>query len=293
MHNLIELFVEHLRSERNAAENTVQAYVRDLTEFAKYLDLDKQISEQDVVSFLTKLEQEKLKTSTVKRKLSSLRQFFKFLYLEKLSSTNPMLFILNPKKERLLPKIISEENVDQLRKATSYLDHPKEKIRADLILYLLYGSGLRVSELIALKYSDFIDNKFVRIFGKGSKERIVPIAHNVHEALRQLKNLSPASIWVFPSTNLRKHISRQRVFQILKQIAALSGIDTTKISPHVLRHAFATHILDNGADLLSVKKMLGHQDIATTEIYTHVTHKKLKQVIENHHPLANKTKLRN
>ena len=286
MHNLIELFVEHLRSERNAADNTVQAYVQDLTEFEQYVDLNKSIEEQDIISFLAKLEEEQLKVSSVKRKLSSLRQFFKFLYQEKLTQTNPMQFIRQPKNERRLPKIVSEETVDKLRNATSCFDQLKDQIRADLILYLLYGSGLRVSELISLRYSDFVDDKFVRILGKGSKERIVPIAHNVKNTLQKLESISSASVWVFPSVDPNKHISRQWVFQILKQIAAFSGVDTTKISPHVLRHAFATHILDNGADLLSVKKMLGHQDISTTEIYTHVTHKRLKQVVETHHPLA-------
>ncbi len=286
MHNLIELFVEHLKSERNSSPNTVSSYVRDLEEFSLFTNLDKETTQDDIKAFLLELNKQGLKTSSIKRKLCALRQFFKFLYQEKLIRTNPMRFIRQPKSERPLPKIVDEDIIEKLKNAVDFLPEEKEQIRADLILYLLYGSGLRVSELISLKYSDFVDNKFVRIFGKGSKERVVPIPHKLIEKLKLWKTVCSPSVWIFPSTNSKKHISRQRVFQILKQIAALCGVDTTKISPHVLRHAFATHILENGADLLSVKKMLGHQDIATTEIYTHVTRKHLKQVVENYHPLS-------
>ena len=161
-----------------------------------------------------------------------------------------------------------------------------EKVRTDLLLYLMYGSGLRVSEVISLRKNSFTNSKFLKIFGKGSKERIVPITQKTLELADEWLMLCPKSVWLFPSLkDNSKHITRQRVFQILKQIAAVSEIDPTKISPHVLRHAFATHILDNGADLMSVKKMLGHKDIATTEIYTHVTKSKLKKVVEEYHPL--------
>lgn len=290
MHNFIELFIEHLGSERNSAVNTVSSYLRDLKELSLNVDLDKEITEKDIVEFLAKLNEKALKTSSIKRKLCAMRQLFKFLYQEKLIKSNPMQFIRQPKSERPLPKIVGEYVIAKLENSTSCFPEEKDQRRAELILYLLYGSGLRVSELISLKYSDLVDDKFVRILGKGSKERVVPIAHRLNAELQAWKKISPPSIWVFPSVNPRKHISRQRVFQILKQIAGFSGVDTTKISPHVLRHAFATHILENGADLLSVKKMLGHQDIATTEIYTHVTRKHLKQTVENYHPLSRNKK---
>ncbi len=286
MHNFIELFIEHLRSERNSAVNTVSSYLRDLEEFSLNVDLNKELKESDIIDFLAKLNEKSLKTSSIKRKLCTLRQFFKFLYQEKLIKSNPMRFIRQPKSERPLPKIVGEDIIIKLENSTNFFTEEKDQRRAELILYLLYGSGLRVSELISLKYSDIVDDKFVRILGKGSKERVVPIPHNLSAELQAWKKISPPSIWIFPSVNPKKHISRQRVFQILKHIAQLSGVDASKISPHVLRHAFATHILENGADLLSVKKMLGHQDIATTEIYTHVTRKHLKQTVENYHPLS-------
>jgi integrase/recombinase XerD len=285
MHNFVELFVEYLRSERNASKNTVCSYVYDLSDFAAFIDLKNPIEEQDIIRYLSKLKENNFQTSSVKRKLSALRQFFKFLRLEKLIANDPMKFIRQPKCERPLPKIISEDTVKKLQNATNFLKY-EEKMRADLMLYLLYGSGLRVSELISIKRNSIVDSKFIRIFGKGSKERIVPLASRVLSLMQEWDGVCGKSVWVFPSVNPAKHITRQRVFQILKQIAAFSGIDPTKISPHVLRHAFATHILDNGADLLSVKKMLGHRDIATTEIYTHVATKKLKEVIEKYHPLA-------
>ncbi|MDR0968799.1 MAG: tyrosine recombinase [Holosporaceae bacterium] len=285
MNRFVELFVEYLKSERNASPNTVQSYVLDLSDFESFISLDGAIEEKDIVSYLSKLQEKNLQTSSVKRKLSSLRQFFKFLRREELISNDPMRFIRQPKYKRPLPKIVSEETITKLQNATSFLEC-EEKIRADLILCLLYGSGLRVSELISLKRNSIVDSQFIRIFGKGSKERIVPLARRALSLMEEWKIVAAKSIWLFPSVNPAKHITRQRVFQILKQIAAFSGIDPAKISPHVLRHAFATHILDNGADLLSVKKMLGHSDISTTEIYTHVAQKRLKEVIKKYHPLS-------
>jgi integrase/recombinase XerD len=281
----VELFVEYLKSEKNASKNTIQSYVLDLTDFVNFITLDGAVSEEDIVSYLSKLKEKQLQTSSIKRKLSALRQFFKFLYQEELIENDPMKFIHQPKHKRPLPKIVSEETVIKLQNATNFLNY-KEKMRADLMLYLLYGSGLRVSELISIKRNAIVDSRFIRIFGKGSREHIVPLASKVLTLLKEWESVCEESVWVFPSVNPTKHITRQRVFQILKQIAAISGVDTTKISPHVLRHAFATHILDNGADLLSVKKMLGHQSISTTEIYTHVTRKKLKEVVKKCHPLS-------
>ncbi|MDR2158253.1 MAG: tyrosine recombinase [Holosporaceae bacterium] len=283
--NFIELFIEYLRSERNASPNTVQSYIFDLRDFVHRLKSDDEIQERDVVSYLAELREKQFQTSTIKRRLSALRQFFKFLYREELIDNDPMKFIRQPKHRRPLPKTLDEETVTRLRNATLSFKY-EEKIRADLILYLLYGSGLRVSELISIRRNSMVDLNFIRILGKGSKERIVPLARNVPFLMEEWKNICADSIWLFPSVNPLKHITRQRVFQILKQIAKISGADATKISPHVLRHAFATHILDAGADLLSVKKMLGHQDIATTEIYTHVARKKLREVIKKCHPLA-------
>ncbi|MDR2107213.1 MAG: tyrosine-type recombinase/integrase [Holosporaceae bacterium] len=285
MDRFIELFTEYLRSERNVSPNTVQSYILDLKDFCRFTNSKKNVEESDVSAYISKLRENQFMISTVKRKLSALRQFFKFLRREDLAETDPMQFIVRPGHRRPLPKIISEETAIRLHAAADSLTY-KEKIRANLILYLLYGSGLRVSELISVKRSSAVDSRFVRILGKGGRERIVPLAGRVSSLMEEWKNVCEKSIWVFPSVNPAKHITRQRVFQILRQIAILSGEDATKISPHVLRHAFATHILDNGADILSVKKMLGHQSISTTEIYTHVTKKRLREVIGKYHPLS-------
>lgn len=287
MHRYLELFLEFLKSERNVAKNTVQSYFLDLQDFLAHVDIDAEVTEGKITDYLEILKRKDFQISTVKRKISALKQFFRFLVAEDLIETNPMTFIRQPKSCRALPKILSEDSVKKLREATSTLPL-EEQIRADLILYLLYGSGLRVSELIALKMNSFVENKFIRIFGKGRKERIVPITHQVIELLKQWSDIKPFSMWVFPSKNPEKHITRQRIFQLIKQIATISGIDPTKVSPHVLRHAFATHVLDHGADLLSVKKMLGHESISTTEIYTHVSRAKLKEVVNEYHPLSEK-----
>lgn len=290
LHQYIELFVEYLKSERNVADNTVQSYIMDLVDFCEFVNLDKEVSEENIKDYLANLDERKLKTSSVKRKLSALKQFFKFLYREELITQDPTRFIHQPKSRRPLPKIVSEEVIEKLQEAILTLPYP-EDIRAELILLILYGSGLRVSELISLKRNAIVESKFIRVFGKGSKERIVPISPRVVSLIPEwIVNCKEETMWLFPSISPDKHITRQRVFQILKNIAEISGLDVTKISPHVLRHAFATHILDNGADLLSVKKMLGHQDISTTEIYTHVTSKRLREIVNKFHPLAQKQK---
>ena len=287
MHNYLELFLEYLKSERNVSQNTVQSYFLDLQDFLVHVDIDSEVTEEKITDYLEILKNKNFQVSTVKRKISALKQFFQFLVTEELIEKNPMTFIRQPKSCRALPKIISEDTVKKLRDATSTFSL-EDQIRADLILYLLYGSGLRVSELISLKMNSFVEDKFIRIFGKGRKERIVPVTHQVFELLKQWNEIKPFSAWLFPSKNPEKHITRQRIFQIIKNVAAMSGVDPEKVSPHVLRHAFATHVLDHGADLLSVKKMLGHESISTTEIYTHVSRAKLKKVVNKYHPLGDK-----
>ena len=287
MHRYLELFLEYLKSDKNSSPNTVQSYFSDLQDFLANVDVDSEVTEEKIVDYLEILKNKNFRESTMKRKISALKQFFRFLAAEDLVKENPMIFIRQPKYRRALPKIISEDSVKKLRNATATLPL-EEQIRADLILYLLYGSGLRVSELISLKMNSFVEDKFIRIFGKGRKERIVPVTHQVIELLKQWNEIKPFSVWLFPSKNPEKHITRQRIFQIIKDVAAMSGVDPEKVSPHVLRHAFATHVLDHGADLLSVKKMLGHESISTTEIYTHVSRARLKEVVNEYHPLSDK-----
>lgn len=287
MNNYLELFCDFLKSEKNSSKNTVQSYLTDLQDFINRYDSVTEVTEAQVKTYLDILKEKEFQVSTIKRKVSALKQFFRFLRSEDLIEKDPMTFIRQPKYRRALPKIISEDSMKSLQNATLSLSL-EDQIRNELILCLLYGSGLRVSELISLKMNSFVEGKFVRIIGKGSRERIVPIAHRVMELIAGWKEIKAESVWLFPSRDPKKHITRQRIFQLIKQIAAISGVDATKVSPHVLRHAFATHILDHGADLLSVKKMLGHQDIATTEIYTHVSRARLKEVANKYHPLGDK-----
>lgn len=285
----IELFIEHLRSELNASENTVASYVFDLKDFENFVGDGDNITEDGIKAYLKDLDRRELKTSTIKRRLNALHHYFKFLYNEEIIQKDPTEFIRRPKPTRPLPKIISEDAAQKLIEATDFLDGI-DSIRGKLILYLLYGSGLRVSELISLKYSNFVEERFIRVVGKGSRERTIPMASKLTELLEVWRVSSQQSMWIFPSRNPEKHVTRQRIFQILKEIAMIADLDVTKISPHVLRHAFATHILDHGADLLSVKRMLGHRDVATTEIYTHVTQSHLKEVVKKYHPLTKKLK---
>ena len=291
MKEYIGLFLEYLKSERNASPNTVQSYILDLEDFVKYTEDAQNVDESLINEYLNNLHDRKFQVSSIRRKLSALRQFFKFLVAEEVIKKDPMTFIRQPKYRRALPKIVDEETVSKLIDAT-YSLNCDEQVRAELILYLLYGSGLRVSELISLKINSFVEDKFIRVVGKGRKERIIPMAHKVVELLKQINFSQTGSIWLFPSVHPEKHITRQRIFQILKYLAKISGVDVSKISPHVLRHAFATHILDHGADLLSVKKMLGHRDITTTEIYTHVSRARLKEVVKKFHPLAKEDNIR-
>lgn len=285
----IELFIEHLRSELNASENTVASYLFDLKDFENFVGDSDNIAEDDIKAYLKDLDRRELKTSTIKRHLNALHHYFKFLYNEEIIRKDPTEFIRHPKSTRPLPKIISEGAARKLIEATDFLDGI-DSIRGKLILYLLYGSGLRVSELVSLKYSNFVEERFIRVVGKGSRERTIPMASKLTELLEVWRVSSQQSMWIFPSRNPEKHVTRQRIFQILKEIAMIADLDVTKISPHVLRHAFATHILDHGADLLSVKRMLGHRDVATTEIYTHVTQSHLKEVVKKYHPLTKKLK---
>lgn len=285
----IELFIEHLRSELNASGNTVASYVFDLKDFENFAGDGDNITEDGIKAYLKDLDRRELKTSTIKRRLNALHHYFKFLYNEEIIQKDPTEFIRRPKPTRPLPKIISEDAAQKLIEATDFLDRI-DSIRGKLILYLLYGSGLRVSELISLKYSNFVEERFIRVVGKGSRERTIPMASKLTELLEVWRVSSQQSMWIFPSRNPEKHVTRQRIFQILKEIAMIADLDVTKISPHVLRHAFATHILGHGADLLSVKRMLGHRDVATTEIYTHVTQSHLKEVVKKYHPLTKKLK---
>jgi integrase/recombinase XerD len=299
---LIERFLEMMSAERGASANTLAAYGRDLEAYASFLaarGADPAAAEaQHLRRYLVALDAEGLKTTTAARRLSTLRQFHKFLYGEGLVKGNPAAAIDSPKLRRGLPKVLSLDEVDRL------LDTAKTRIsrfegkarfrseRLYCLLELLYATGLRVSELVGLKARAVTSlGQFITVKGKGGRERVVPVsgwARTVVEAyLASLTRARPkVSPWLFPSHGASAHLTRQHFAADLKALAREAGLDEARISPHVLRHAFASHLLAGGADLRAVQQMLGHADISTTQIYTHVQADRLKAAVETFHPLA-------
>jgi len=302
---LVENFLEMLSAERGASANTLQAYRRDLLDFCAFCAgrkvSPKVAATSDVEAYLSGLHADGLAAATTARRVSALRQFYRFLFSEGVRADNPMAVVESPKLPRPLPKILREDEVTRLLELadeeTGRLDGAAglKALRLLCLLELLYATGLRVSELVTLTKREVIsDDRFVTVRGKGGRERLVPLSGSARKAVaRYLAALeihgseaARASAWLFPSSGKLGHLTRQRFAQELKSIAARAGIDTAKISPHVLRHAFASHLLAHGADLRAVQQMLGHADISTTQIYTHVLDERLRRLVHDHHPLS-------
>jgi integrase/recombinase XerD len=301
----VDAFLEMLVAERGAAQNTIEAYRQDLGTFASFIQetISPELSLSSVTpdqlnQYMIHLSQEGRKASTLSRHLSALRQFYQFLISEGWTSTNPTGTLDAPRHERSLPKILSEEDILSLLEVARGQVDP-EGCRLYAMLETLYASGLRVSELISLPFTAVHPNKsFLLIKGKGGKERIVPLGEPAIEALKTYLTIRPAFLaknnmnghkWLFPSSSKEGHLTRQRFGQMLKGLALRANIDPAKISPHVIRHAFATHLLRHGADLLAIQKLLGHADLSTTQIYTHVVTDHLKDLVTEHHPLSSHT----
>ena len=285
-----------LVAERGAAANTVDAYRRDLTDCAGYLrkrgvNLPSATSEQ-LRGYLTALHGAGLSPRSAARRLSALRQYYRFLFGEGLRLDDPTSTIDSPRRGRPLPKVLSETEIDALLSvAREHADAKGARLHA--LMEVLYATGMRVSELIGMPLAAMArDPEVVIVKGKGGKERLVPLSEPAREAVRaylaQRPALLPAgaaSPWLFPGRGGRP-ITRHRFAQLLKELAKAAGLSPSKVSPHVVRHAFATHLLNNGADLRSVQQMLGHADISTTQIYTHVLNERMRRLVEQHHPLA-------
>jgi integrase/recombinase XerD len=292
---LIESFLSMLLAERGAALNTRLAYRRDLEDTAGFLGAKKtclrEASEEDLKAYLKSLGKDSPKTQA--RRLSALRQFYKFLASEKIRDENPTRSIDAPKSGRSLPKYLSEDEVLALLKIVAKA-RDADSARLKALIELLYATGLRVSELVGLPLGALsFEKKIVRVTGKGNKERLVPLGDPAIEAIQKWMEFRKASLgkrispFLFPSASSKTgFITRQRFFQLLKETGRASGLDPKRLSPHVLRHAFATHLLEHGADLRSVQTMLGHADIATTQIYTHVATNRLSKLVAAKHPLA-------
>ncbi len=302
----VDAFLDMLVAERGAAANTRDAYEHDLIEAAAWLKarevpLDVAGTE-DLRAYLRHLQSgdeahHAAALRTVARRLSALRQFYRFLVSEARRADDPTASIDSPKQGRALPKVLSEEEVRGLIETAQRRGGP-DGIRLVALLEILYATGLRVSELVGLPLTAFSrDGRYLVVMGKGGKERMVPLSDPARKAMEAYLPVRPAFLvkgrearqrdFLFPSRISEEgHLTRQRFAQLLKELAIHARIDPAKVSPHVLRHAFATHLLDHGADLRAVQKMLGHADIATTQIYTHVVSDRLKRIVTEHHPLA-------
>lgn len=303
-HRWIDLFLEALAAERGAAENTLMAYRRDLVHFDAWLAERGQGLENavrgNVEAYLSDLETSGFTETTRARRLSSIRQFFRLLFAEGLRSDDPGAGIDGPKRKRTLPGTITEEEASRLLDAARAPRRaPSGAARLHCLVELLYATGLRVTELVSLPVAAVRGNpRLILVRGKGGRERMVPLSVPAREALtawldhrdsaenRVREAGGKASPYLFPSRGKSGHLTRIAFYTSLKQLAAEAGIDPTRISPHALRHAFATHLLANGADLRAIQTLLGHADIATTEIYTHVLDERLKALVLEKHPLA-------
>jgi integrase/recombinase XerD len=300
--SLIELFLDMLAAERGASVNTLDAYRRDLTDFSAELTAKKDSiagADSDALrGYLAKLAQRKLAPASVARRLSAMRQLYRFLYSEGHRGDDPAAVLEGPKRGRSLPKVLSVKQVDELltqaRNATQ-TESKSERLRAArmmCLLEVLYATGLRVSELVTLPDSAARrDQRMLVVRGKGGRERLVPLNDAARQTMKDYLALreeahAAKSKWLFPSFGESGHLTRQHFARELKELAAATGLKPSQVSPHVLRHAFASHLLQNGADLRVVQTLLGHADISTTQIYTHVLEDRLKSLVRDLHPLS-------
>jgi len=309
---LTGLFLDMLAAEQGAGENTLGAYRRDLEDFSSFLAQQKQafatVQTEALRDYLADLDTRGFKSSSVARRLSAVRHLFRFLVSERIRSDDPAAILSGPKRGRGLPKVLSIADVDRMLTRAKELSQasdasPSRRLRAMrlyCLLEVLYATGLRVSELVALPRSAARkDARMIVVRGKGSKERLVPLNDASRAAMGEYlaameaptqgnKADAKASKWLFPSFGESGHLTRQHFARDLKQLASAAAISPRRVSPHVLRHAFASHLLHNGADLRIVQTLLGHTDISTTQIYTHVVEERLKSLVRDLHPLAEK-----
>ena len=295
---ILENFLEVLASEKGLAVNTRISYKNDILQFLVFLEKNKkrinEVTSVDIEKFTSKFSTQGLEKSTISRKMSALSHFFIFLLEENIIKSNPIHELDLPKQIKKLPKILSVNQVEKLIKS-SREDQSINGIRLNTMIEILYATGIRVSELVEMKLSaTYAEKNFLLIQGKGNKERLVPISENTEDKIKdylkirnEFINNDTDSKWLFPSKQSSKgHITRQRFNQLLQTLCERVNLNNIKISPHKLRHAFATHLLANGVDLRSLQQMLGHADISTTQIYTHVLKDRLKKLVSDNHPLS-------
>lgn len=302
--DLVTNFLEKLRAEEGLAQNTISSYGKDLELFQKFLKTTKlaKASADNIKSYLYFLHKQNLKSSSIRRKISCLKNFYKFLEDEKLIKSSPATNLESPKKDFILPKALSEEEMFKLLDYANK-DDSELGIRLACMLEVLYAAGLRVTELVSLPISaiqkEVVGLKnYLIVKGKGSKERIAPLNKSAIAILIKYLELRQnlgyeKSQWLFfggknSSGTKDKHLTRQGFHGLLKQLAIKAGIDPDRVHPHIIRHSFATHLLNHGVDLRILQELLGHSDISTTQIYTHILDSKLKDLVFKHHPLGKK-----
>jgi integrase/recombinase XerD len=300
---LIALYLDMLAAERGAGRNTLAAYSRDLEDFSAYLKTAgcsvAKAATDDLRGYLGALSRRGLRVATVARRLSAMRQLYRFLYAEGQRGDDPAAVLEGPKRERALPKTLTLTEVDHLLRVAGACDPAApfamrlRAVRLACLVEMLYATGLRVSELVALPASAARqDARVIMVRGKGNKERLVPLNDAAKRAMASYLALlgqserEARSKWLFPSFGESGHLTRQHLARELKALAGAAGLRAAQVSPHVLRHAFASHLLHNGADLRVVQTLLGHADISTTQIYTHVLEERLKSLVRDLHPLA-------
>lgn len=303
-HFRIATFIEAQAAELDAARNTQLAYARDLKDFAGWLDRRglelMAVRQSDIEAYLIGLDDSGMSRATRARRLSAIRQFYRFAFEEGWRQDNPAIRIKGPGRDKRLPKTLSEDEVDRLLVAARTHGRDADRLRNTCLMELLYATGMRVSELVSLPVAAARgDPQMLLIRGKGGKERMVPLSPPARAALAEwlahrdrtedlarLERGAPPSRFLFPSHGKAGHLTRHWFYGLIKELAVNAGVSPGKVTPHTLRHAFATHLLARGADLRAIQTLLGHADVATTEIYTHVLEERLKELVLDHHPLA-------
>jgi len=304
--NWIAAFLEAIAAEHNAARNTLLSYGRDLKDFGGWLDNHgadfENVQRKHVENYLIRCDAEGLAKATRARRLSSIKALFRFAYGEGWRADNPTLMIKGPGKSKHLPETLSENEVDRLLAAARDVGRTSDdRLRNTCLLELLYATGMRVSELVELPVSAARgDPQMILVRGKGGKERMVPLSSPARAALGAwldrrdaceevaAKEGGKLSKYLFPSRGSAGHLTRHRFYSLIKEIALVAEVAPGRVTPHRLRHAFATHLLAGGADLRSIQMLLGHADVSTTEIYTHVLEARLRDLVLAHHPLADR-----
>ncbi|MAT33503.1 MAG: tyrosine recombinase [Rickettsiales bacterium] len=293
--NLVEGYIEYLFANKNLSKNTILSYKDDLKKFISFIEQnDLKKLENNIIQNYVKFLSKNFSPKSHSRKLSSLKAFFNYLFDLKLVNKNPIADVDFPKITKTIPKLLSEKEIFTLLERT-YNDSSFKGLRMSVMMEILYATGIRISELVEIKNGDLSEDfSSVLIKGKGGKQRVVPLFGKVKEVLKKYlfekRHFNTKGSFLFPSNSKFGHITRHRFFQLLKKLSLECGINVSKVSPHTIRHSFASHLLERGVDLRIIQESLGHKDISTTQIYTHIQSKKIRKILEEKHSIRNDLK---